>query len=42
MHGAWVSFPATGNPGQPAGTTGTRTTMRFDTVSATEGASRTC
>jgi para-nitrobenzyl esterase len=36
MHGAWVSFAATGNPGWPAYTTGTRTTMRFDTVSATE------
>lgn len=33
MHGAWVSFATTGTPGWPAYTTGTRTTMRFDTVS---------
>jgi para-nitrobenzyl esterase len=30
MHGAWVSFATTGNPGWPTYNTTTRSTMRFD------------
>jgi len=33
MHGAWVSFAATGDPGWPAYDLDRRATMRFDTVS---------
>jgi carboxylesterase type B len=33
MHGAWVRFAATGDPGWPAYEPGRRATMRFDTVS---------
>jgi carboxylesterase type B len=34
MHGAWVAFAATGDPGWPAYEPERRATMRFDTVSA--------
>jgi para-nitrobenzyl esterase len=33
MHGAWVAFAATGDPGWPRYTSDRRATMRFDTVS---------
>jgi len=33
MHGAWVAFAATGNPGWPKYDPDRRATMRFDTVS---------
>ncbi|KUJ65309.1 carboxylesterase [Streptomyces albus subsp. albus] len=36
MHGAWVSFAKTGDPGWPAYDTSTRTTMAFGTDSAPE------
>jgi para-nitrobenzyl esterase len=42
MHGAWVAFAKTGNPGWQAYDDAGRTVMRFDTVSATarEGGER--
>jgi para-nitrobenzyl esterase len=33
MHGAWVAFSSTGDPGWPRYDTDRRATMRFDTVS---------
>ena len=33
MHGAWVAFAATGDPGWPRYDLDRRATMRFDTVS---------
>jgi len=33
MHGAWVAFATTGNPGWPKYDPDRRATMRFDTVS---------
>jgi carboxylesterase type B len=33
MHGAWVAFAATGDPGWPRYDLERRATMRFDTVS---------
>ncbi|RFC63409.1 carboxylesterase/lipase family protein [Fulvimarina endophytica] len=35
MHGAWVAFAKTGDPGWPTYDLATRKTMRFDTVSKT-------
>jgi para-nitrobenzyl esterase len=34
MHAAWVAFATNGDPGWPRYDPSTRTTMRFDTISA--------